>query len=384
MEILRSLGATSAEAGELLAYNGAPFDTGILACPPALPLPDELPVAAWNQYAARVASAGTIRTLGAYLPQLCFPAIEGMSMLESYRMCTRRGADPRVYTQATGLDLQAPEQCYVAIHPTPAGRLPIVIATRREDFVELTRALTYRNEPVRIPPSMGAVMISGYNNWHRIRTLREEFFEANPDCGEAQWERRFQDIRKERELYQDRFMILSSGPYSGIGGAVFGYTRQEWQSCSMLIRCEHECAHYFTRRVLGRMRNCAFDELLADTYALVCVTGRFLASWFLRFMGLEFYPAYKSGGRLENYRGSPMLSERAFRVLRTLVHNAARRMEEFCGSRLPQLQTPRGRAALLFAIAAHTLEEAAEASAAASLAARFDEYCQCLKLEEQP
>jgi hypothetical protein len=40
-------------------------------------------------------------------------------------------------------------------------------------------------------------------------------------------------------------------------------------------------------------------------------------------MGLEAFPAYREGGRLQNYRGEPPLSEGAFRVLQGLVKDAA-------------------------------------------------------------
>ena len=37
----------------------------------------------------------------------------------------------------------------------------------------LIQALTARNEPVSIPASMGAMMVAGFNNWDRVRQLKE-------------------------------------------------------------------------------------------------------------------------------------------------------------------------------------------------------------------
>jgi hypothetical protein len=51
--------------------------------------------------------------------------------------------------------------------------------------------------------------------------------------------------------------------------------------------------------------------------------GPYRADWFLRFVGLESFPAYREGGRLQNYRGAPPLSEGAFRALQGLVKDAA-------------------------------------------------------------
>ena len=41
----------------------------------------------------------------------------------------------------------------------------------------------------------------------------------------------------------------------------------------------------------------------------------------------ESFPAYREGGRLQNYRGEPPLSDGAFRVLQGLVKDAAENLE---------------------------------------------------------
>jgi hypothetical protein len=75
------------------------------------------------------------------------------------------------------------------------------------------------------------------------------------------------------------------------------------------------------------MRNNLIDELIADYRGLIAATGRYRADWFLRFMGLESFPNYREGGRLQNYRGS--LSEESFKILQSLVVSAARNLESF-------------------------------------------------------
>jgi hypothetical protein len=77
------------------------------------------------------------------------------------------------------------------------------------------------------------------------------------------------------------------------------------------------------------MRNAILDEILADYMGIVAAAGRYRADWFLRFMGLESFPHYRPGGRLENYRGDPALSDGAFSVLGSLVVAAAEQLERF-------------------------------------------------------
>jgi hypothetical protein len=250
----------------------------------------------------------------------------------------------------------------VVIHPTLAGRIPILIAGERGDYVALLRALTCRNEPVPIPDSMGACMVAGFNNLHRIRLLRERWEHENPAlAGEEGWKQEFQRIIPRKELYQDRFILLSEGPYSNVSAADLGLQSAEWRELSLVIRREHECTHYFTRRVLSRMRDNLMDELLADYAGIVAARGSYSSEWFLRFLGLERYPQYREGGRFQNYRGEPPLSNRAFALLGDLVKSAAESVEKFDRERGARLRDAQGRAHVLLALASLTLEELASA-----------------------
>jgi hypothetical protein len=74
--------------------------------------------------------------------------------------------------------------------------------------------------------------------------------------------------------------------------------------------------------VFSSMRNNLLDEILADYCGVVTATGRFRPDWMLRFFGLEHFPHYRSGARLENYKGKPALSAGAFLVLQKLVKRA--------------------------------------------------------------
>jgi hypothetical protein len=263
--------------------------------------------------------------------------------------------------EATGLVMNAPDQLQLVLHPTLAGCIPLLITGDRADFVSLVQALTRRNEPEPIPDSMGAAMVAGYNNWDRVRRYRQAWEQKHqPGAWAGDWADEFKRLIPRKELYQDNFIILSDGPYSGVSAAEMGLTESEWRQASLTIRREHECAHFFTRRVFGSMRNNLLDELIADYMGLVAACGRFRADWFLRFMGLEAFPVYRQGGRLENYRGQPPLSDQAFPVLQALVKSAAENLERFDTQHNREASQT---AAVLIALTDLTLEEIASAAA---------------------
>ena len=351
---LEALGASPAEAEELLAYNENVFDLGALTSEVRFPLPDEPFVAFWEAVEREARTRGAFAVLRERLPQLRFPIRAGISETEPYRAATRRGIPVETLPEATGLPIARPEAIEVVIHPSPAGRIPLLIARSRAEFVALIRALTKKNEPEPVPDAQGALMVSGYNNWSRVGELRRRWEALDPAAREtATWGEELQ--RTPRELYQDRFILLSDGPYSAVPAAELGLAEAEWLEMSLIIRREHECAHYLTRRLFGSMRNNLLDELIADYAGLVAATGGFRADWFLRFVGLEEFPRYRPGGRLDLYRGKPPLSDGAFRVLQSLVKSAAENLERFRG--------PQEMALTIAALASLRLEDLASEGA---------------------
>lgn len=136
------------------------------------------------------------------------------------------------------------------------------------------------------------------------------------------------------------------------------------------IRLEHECAHYFTRRVLGSMRNNLLDELIADYVGIASAAGGYRAEWFLRFVGLEG-KGYREGGRLQNYRGDPALSDDAFARLQPLVRAAAWSLQAADAEHPGLCATIEGRAKAIVALAGLTLEEMAASGGADRISARM-------------
>lgn len=358
--VLASYGATALETEELLVYNQNIFDHSFLTLPCQFPLPPEPHVTTWEEYASFAQKVGVFQTLSSKLVQLQFPIVKGISQTEAYRLATRKGVTVDGMAEATGLMLQQPEQLQLMLHQSLAGIIPVLLTHNREDFVSLVQALTMRNEPLPIPASMGACMVTGLNNWDRIRQYRQKWEEKNFDnCCESSWLEEFGRLIPQKHLYQDRLIILSNGFYSNVSASDIGLTESEWRSISQTIRLEHECTHYFTQRLFGSMQNNLLDELIADYRGIVAAIGYYRADWFLRFLGLESFPNYREGGRLQNYRGEPPLSEGAFKILQALVKSAAENLASFDAEYGSELKSLNSQPIMLIALTYLTLEELA-------------------------
>jgi len=282
---------------------------------------DEPQITTWTRYIAEAEQLGIYETLKKYLIQFQFPIQENISQTDEYKNATLRGANPQNLKSATGLVLQAPEQLKLSLYTSIAGNIPVLIVENRTDFLSIIRALSGRNEPKPIPDSMGAAMIKGLNNWDRLRTLKRNW-QNNPNPNKG-------DLLSNKSLYQDRIIVLSRIPYSNVSAEMMGLTSTDWLDKSLKIRLEHECAHYFTLRHFGKMANNMHDELIADYMGICGVLPSYKSDWFLKFIGLEAYPNFRTDGRLKNYLGKPALSTSAFKVLQTIIKNAADNLEVF-------------------------------------------------------
>ncbi|MBI3927688.1 MAG: hypothetical protein HY319_19265 [Armatimonadetes bacterium] len=307
---------------------------------------------AWKDYARQASREGVLPTLGQKLVQLRFPVREGISRTQEYRAAIRRGERTE---PGEGVRLQSPDELGLLLQPTPAGVVPVLIAGCREDFVLLVQALGHGNEPVTIPDSMGAITLGGLKNWDRIERLKLRFEREFP-AGE--WDEEFARMLPYPELYQDRVLIVSTGEYSGVEASALGIEEPAWRELSLAIRLHHECAHYFTHRVLGSMQNHALDELIADYMGIRGAIGRYRADWALHFLGLESFPNYRRGGRLQNYRDPP-LRRAAFSVVCSLVRAAVGHLESFDS----QLDRGAGDASLLLTLTRFGLIELASPEA---------------------
>jgi anti-sigma regulatory factor (Ser/Thr protein kinase) len=337
-DTLRSFGAGESTLPELLAYVEHPAAGKEPAFGAGQTAPEEPHVAMWREYAAEAARAGVAAALSRRFAQFLFPVAPGTSGREDYRAATRRGEFPPGAVDG-GLALQAPDRLRLEIHDSIGGAIPVIVAAERADFVALVQALTARNEPEVVPASMGACIVSGLNNWDRVARHRAAWSARQAaEPSEAAWQEEFRRLAAQKPRYQDRLLLLSSGPYSAVPAGDAGLGEAEWLERSLALRREHECTHLFTQRAFGAMRNHALDELLADFAGLVAAFGEYRPELARRFLGVEPGGGYRLGGRLQNYRGEPPLSEAAFAILVRLVDAAIERLAEVSRTLGPALR----------------------------------------------
>lgn len=166
------------------------------------------------------------------------------------------------------LNLKEYPRIKVFLHDTGAGKLPVIFADQRGDFERIFCDVFYQGQQKALPPSMGAVMMKGLRDMLGIN---------------------------------HRIILISNGYYSNISSEHMGLNGESWKEKSAVIRLHHEATHYYTLRQFGFADKSIIDEFIADAMGILAAFGYYKAEYFLRFMGLEQYPEYRSGGRLENY-----------------------------------------------------------------------------------
>jgi hypothetical protein len=369
---LRRHGAQGAVLDELAAYCTHPYAAD--RQPPAFPLPDEPHIERWRLYADEARRDGAFPALRRRFVQLRVPIQAGVSADDAYRAATRKGHAEEADRKFTpGLALEDPAGLQFELLPTIAGSVPVLTPSTRVDFERLVRAFTERNEPAPVPASMGACIVTGLNNWDRIAAYREAWARRQADGdSDAAWNDEFARLVPQKALYQDRFIILSRGPYSKVGAGDARMDEGEWLARSLVIRREHELTHYFTYRVFGLLRSHASDELLADFVGLVRAFGTYRGDLARLVLGLERFPAFRPGGRLEGYRGTPPLSDEAFAMLTRVVHAAVANLEAVAAAEAARLSDLGELARLTYALSTFPLDELAEDGFVAKVKRRLD------------
>ena len=315
---------------------------------------DDPQVPVWKAYIADAHQEGVFPVLQRYIPAFRFPIAEGISQSPSYRAATRQGKSLPV--EGEGLKLQAPKQLNLHLYKSLAGNIPVLEVPNSDDFANIIRALAYKNEPALIPSSMGASMLGGLNNWHRIGLLRAAWQAQNPG---ASWNTHFRShILPQKILYQDRLIVLSEKPYSGVSHVTLGLEEKAWLDHSSQIRRAHEVVHYFTKKYMGGMYIHLHDELIADYIGIKEAANRFIPTWFLHFMGLEG-PTYRAGGRMENYTADAAISADAQGLLQHILRLAALQLAQF-DSAVSSGSLPASNIAEICTLCAFSLDEMAQ------------------------
>ena len=300
----------------------------------ALPLENSY-IDAWEEYYQESKEIGAFETLKKYIPRLQFPIQEGISKTEAYKDVTLRG---KPHMNKAGLVLNEPALIQVTIYQNNMiGKVPVIIVPNDDDFNTIITAISNKNEPQQLPKSMGASFINGIINWDRIHRLKRNWLAQNPM---GHWNVYFKEqILPKPYLFKDKLMVLSTKAYSGIKSEIIGVSENNWKSSSLIIRRAHECAHLFTLQYYGCMAINMHDEIIADYAGITEVLGKFNKEWFLQFVGLENYPAYRNGGRLQNYQGATKLSQEAFDGLKTIVKKVTDTIFSF-DTILGEIKTP--------------------------------------------
>jgi uncharacterized protein DUF7005 len=333
---------------------------------------EEAHVAIWREYADRAVSAGTFAALAAVLPQLKFPIRDGISQEPAYAAATRRGRFEEADAFAPGLVLERPDALTLRFTEGVAGTLPLLVAGTRADFEALVRAFTERNEPRDVPASMGACFVKGLNNWDRVARYRRQWEAENGTAGDEEaWREELGRFAAQKARYQDRFVILSRGPYSGVPAGDVGLGEADWLAKSLVVRAEHELAHDLTWRLFGIVRSHATDELIADFVGLVRAFGHYPDAIARRLLGIDALPAFRAGGRLENYKGNPALDARQFARVCALAADATRQLAAVSARHADRLNDPAFLARLVHALSLAPLPELADPGLPAAVDARL-------------
>ena len=91
--------------------------------------------------------------------------------------------------------------------------------------------------------------------------------------------------------------------------------------------------------------------------------GHYRAEWFLRFMGLEAFPVYREGGRLQNYVGKVSWQSHQFQACQMALKAAAESLERFDRRLGGNYRSLSGRALVLLTLSRFTLQELTEETA---------------------
>lgn len=280
----------------------------------------------WTSRADEWAGSNAFAFLQACYPQLHFPISEGINKTPAYVDAVLKGK-PEGVNGGHSPALDQPEALRLTLHESLAGPVPVLVVPDDGDFVKLVQCLVHKNNPVAVPLSMGALLANGINNWERIRGLKAQWVSAH---SLESWNGEFlRNVLPNPGLFKDKLVILSTRPYSNVSAGQVGLDKTEWASYSLAIRLEHECTHLYTLNRFGSASNNLHDELVADYMGICKAVGHFRKEWMLAFLGLENYPAYRNGARLENYVGDARLSSAGFRQLTSLIKRAVDTIAQF-------------------------------------------------------
>ncbi|MFZ4931645.1 DUF7005 family protein [Chryseobacterium sp. Mn2064] len=278
----------------------------------------------WEDYLLSSGKNG-FQILQDFYPQLYFPVQTEINKTEHYINAVLKGKDS-YETLQENIQLNDKECVTIKVYDSVAGAIPVISINDCEDFSTFVQCFLHKNNPVPVPQSMGAFLANGINNWARIHDLKEKWTRNNPF---GNWNTEFsQNILPHPEMYKDKIIVLSAKPYSNVPADKLGLSGAEWRAYSYTIRLEHECTHLYTLKKYGKASNNLHDELIADYIGICKAFGKYNKEWMLAFMGLEDYPQYRKGARLENYLNN-QVSEENFQDITHIIRSAIETIAHF-------------------------------------------------------
>jgi hypothetical protein len=252
--------------------------------------------------------------------EFTFPVAEGMSSSLAHKALSMPSwggsVPPRAPSENGGPAWESPDKWRLTLCNTAGGLLPVIEPVSRRDFVLMVQAIIHRNEPVPVPDSIGAFLVSGYTSRKIHREVRDALSHGTLAS----------DARDPR-LWSEKFLLLSSGRYSDVAAEDMGIEPEEWIRVSRLIRLEHEGCHYLVRRFYPRIVFGLQDELVADFAGLMAAFGEFRAAHFLRFMGIDDSGVARPAGRFAHYQRPLTENEDAKAAVGRLLVAAAKNVE---------------------------------------------------------
>lgn len=113
--------------------------------------------------------------------------------------------------------------------------------------------------------------------------------------------------------------------------------------------------------------------MIADFMGITGATGHYRSGWALYFLGLENYPDYRTGGRLQNYLPIEGNTPQQFQNICWIVKSAIDQLEAFYKELPPQKFSRAGRCAMLMALSETPLMKLKDSVAMGMLCERFQE-----------
>lgn len=324
-------------------------------------------IESWEEYIREYNDGEAWQLLRKCYPQLNFPIAEGINKTQDYIDAVLKGK-PQA-TDGTPA-LAKPESLNIKLHPSIAGTVPVLIVADDRDFVRLVQCLLHKNNPTPVPQSMGALLANGVNNWDRLHRLKAKWLRTNPA---ETWNQEFsKNVLPNPDLYKDKLIVLSTKPYSNVPAGRLGLTDEEWAAYSLSIRLEHECTHLYTLNRYGCASNNLHDELIADYIGISKTIGTYNKEWMLAFMGLENYPAYREGARLENYLSNANLTADDFRQVTSVIKRAVESIARFDAA-LGTIQSAHDQLCRMDALCTTGLADMAATDGSAVLLQKYEE-----------